>query len=107
QMIIQKSMIVVGGMGSVMGSVIGAVVMVGLLEVLREFKSTQEIVFGAVLIGFVLFRPRGIVTLMRRLPGWDEPLSAFDRSRYIAAEPAAAPPAAAAVAPEVVGGEPR
>ena len=47
QMIIQKSMIVVGGMGSIVGSVIGATVMVALLELLREFKSTQEIVFGS------------------------------------------------------------
>lgn len=98
QMIIQKSMIVVGGMGSVMGSVIGAVVMVAVLEVLREFKSTQEIVFGAILIAFVLFRPRGIVALLQRLPGWEEPASSFDRARYAlprelasAAEP---PPAA-------------
>jgi branched-chain amino acid transport system permease protein len=90
QMIIQKAMIVVGGMGSVVGSVIGAVVMVAVLELLREFKSTQEIVFGAILIAFVLFRPRGIVTLLNRLPGWAEPLSAFDRRRYAVPESAAA-----------------
>lgn len=82
QMIIHKSMIVVGGMGSLIGSVLGATVMVGLLEFLREFKSTQEIVFGGILIGFVLFRPRGLVTLFQRLPGWEEPLSAIDRERY-------------------------
>ena len=79
QMIIQKSMIVVGGMGSVMGAVIGAVVMVGVLEVLREFKSTQEIVFGGILIAFVAWRPRGIIAVLQRLPGWNEPLSSFRR----------------------------
>jgi branched-chain amino acid transport system permease protein len=84
QMIIQKSMIVVGGMGSIMGSVIGAVVMVALLEALRAFKSTQEIVFGAILIGFVLFRPRGLVAFLKFLPGWDEPVSAVDDARYAA-----------------------
>jgi len=84
QMIIQKSMIVVGGMGSIMGSVIGAVVMVALLEALRAFKSTQEIVFGAILIGFVLFRPRGLVAFLKFLPGWDEPVSAVDGARYAA-----------------------
>lgn len=81
QMIIQKSMIVVGGMGSIVGSVIGAVVMVVLLEALREFKSTQEIVFGGILIAFVLFRPRGIVTLFKWVPGWEDKLSSFDPSR--------------------------
>jgi len=96
QMIIQKSMIVVGGMGSILGSVIGATVMVAVLELLREFKSTQEIVFGSILIAFVLFRPRGIVTLLRRLPGWEEPLSSFDRRRYLASGPASSAATAAA-----------
>jgi branched-chain amino acid transport system permease protein len=102
QMIIQKSMIVVGGMGSIMGSVIGAVAMVGLLEVLREFKSTQEIVFGGILIAFVLFRPRGIVALFGRLPGWEEPLSSFDPARL--PSPQVAVGAAAPPLP-VVGGD--
>lgn len=89
QMIIQKSMIVVGGMGSIVGSVIGASLMVGLLEVLREFKSTQEIVFGGLLIAFVVWRPRGIVAALQLLPGWEEPLSSFRRRRLPAASEAA------------------
>src|SRR6185437_13162314 len=101
QMIVQKSMIVVGGMGSIVGSVIGATVMVAVIEVLREFKSTQEIVFGGILIAFVVFRPRGIVTLFRRIPGWDEPLSAFDRTRYPSAP--SAPSAAPAAQPVAAG----
>jgi len=87
QMIIQKSMIVVGGMGSVVGSVIGAIVMVAVLEILREFKSTQEIVFGGLLIAFVVWRPRGIVAALQRMPGWDEPLSRYSRPRDIAPQP--------------------
>jgi branched-chain amino acid transport system permease protein len=100
QMIIQKSMIVVGGMGSILGSVIGAVVMVWVLEVLREFKSTQEIVFGAILIAFVLFRPAGLVALFRRVPGWDEPVSAVDRRRYATLRERAPAPA------DALGGRP-
>ena len=75
QMILHKAMIVVGGMGSIVGSVIGAGLLVYLLEVLRQFKATQEIVFGALLLAFVLFQPRGLVDLLkRRVPGWAEPL---------------------------------
>jgi len=107
QMIIQKSMIVVGGMGSIVGSVIGAVVMVAVLELLREFKSTQEIVFGSILIAFVLFRPRGIVTWLNRLPGWGEPLSAFDRRRYAVPESEGPALEARAAAAEPAGGEGR
>jgi|SoiMethySBSTD1v2_1073268.scaffolds.fasta_scaffold01660_17 branched-chain amino acid transport system permease protein len=75
QMIIQKAMIVVGGLGSVVGSVLGAALLVYVMEVLREFKSTQEIVFGALLIAFMVFQPHGLVVFMKRwLPGWEEPL---------------------------------
>jgi branched-chain amino acid transport system permease protein len=75
QMIIQKAMIVVGGLGSVVGAVLGASLLVYLMEVLREFKSTQEIVFGALLIAFMVFQPHGLVVFLKRwLPGWQEPL---------------------------------
>src|SRR5581483_11813762 len=75
QMIIQKAMIVVGGLGSVVGAVLGASLLVFLMEVLREFKSTQEIVFGALLIAFMVFQPHGLVVFLKRwLPGWQEPL---------------------------------
>jgi branched-chain amino acid transport system permease protein len=75
QMIIQKAMIVVGGLGSVVGGVLGASLLVYIMEVLREFKSTQEIVFGMLLIGFMVFQPHGLVVFIKRwLPGWQEPL---------------------------------
>lgn len=75
QLVIQKSMVVVGGIGSIMGSIVGATLMVVVLEVLREFKAAQEIIFGAVLIAFVIFQPHGVVALFRKLPGWEEPLN--------------------------------
>lgn len=75
QMVIQKAMIVVGGLGSVIGSVLGASLLVYLMEVLREFKSTQEIAFGALLVFFMIFQPNGLVVFFKRwLPGWEEPL---------------------------------
>ena len=75
QMIIHKAMIVHGGLGSVVGSVLGASLLVYVMELLREFKSTQEIVFGALLVGFMVFQPNGLVVFLKRwLPGWQEPL---------------------------------
>jgi branched-chain amino acid transport system permease protein len=75
QMVIQKAMVMVGGIGSIIGSVIGATLLVVLLEALRAFKSTQEIAFGSILLLFVVFFPGGLVSLCRRyLPGWEEPL---------------------------------
>lgn len=75
QMVMHKAMIIVGGLGSIAGSVIGALLLVAMLEGLREFKSLQEIAFGVVLLGFILFMPMGVVSFLKRIwPGWREGL---------------------------------
>jgi branched-chain amino acid transport system permease protein len=75
QVIIQFAMVVVGGLGSVAGSVIGAVLIVGLMEGLRAFKELQEVAFGGMILIFVLFLPGGVASLLRRsLSSWREPL---------------------------------
>ena len=75
QMVIQKAMIVVGGLGSITGSVLGAGTVIIILELLREVKGAQEIVFGGVLIFFVTFFRGGIVgSLQKYIRGWSEPL---------------------------------
>lgn len=83
QMIIHKAMVIVGGIGSITGSVIGAVLLVLLFETLRAFKSTQEIAFGTVLLCFVVFCPGGLVSIVRRwLPHWQEPLHVPESGVY-------------------------
>src|SRR5258706_15845502 len=75
QMVLQKAMVVVGGIGSIAGSVIGATVLTLVLEALRGVKSWQEIAFGGLLLGFVIMMPNGLAdVLRRRVPGWREPL---------------------------------
>jgi branched-chain amino acid transport system permease protein len=54
------SLIIVGGMGSVPGVVVGAVALIGLLEVLREFSDFRLLIFGALLIVMMLARPEGL-----------------------------------------------
>ena len=88
QVILQKAMIVLGGLGSVIGSVIGALFIVVANEVLREFKSAQEIAFGAVLLLTVLFMPKGIASQLKRwLPGWEEPFHVDVEVRVDTARP--------------------
>jgi branched-chain amino acid transport system permease protein len=75
QMVLQKAMIVVGGLGSVAGALLGAGLIIVLLEILREFKGIQEVVFGGILLGFVIFMRGGLVSIIKRyVRGWDEPL---------------------------------
>jgi branched-chain amino acid transport system permease protein len=94
QVVMHKTMMVVGGIGSVVGSVLGAVFLAVANEALREFKSAQEIAFGALLLIFVLFMPHGIVSVVKRwLPGWEEPFHAMPLLRLIRGQsrPAFAP----------------
>jgi branched-chain amino acid transport system permease protein len=75
QMVIQKSMVIVGGLGSIVGSVLGAGALVFILEALRKVKGIQEIAFGAILVGFILFMPGGIIGFLKeKVRGWEEPL---------------------------------
>ena len=89
QMVLQKAMVVIGGLGSVAGSVLGAGVVILLLEALREFKGAQEIVFGGLLIVFVIFLRGGLVAVIQRhVRGWEEPLHGARPGRASAARPA-------------------
>jgi branched-chain amino acid transport system permease protein len=53
-------MIVLGGLGSITGSVIAAVVLTLGLEALREFQAYRMVVYALLLIVLMLLRPQGI-----------------------------------------------
>ena len=61
------TMLVVGGMGSVSGSVIGAALILGLAEALRRLEDPTQlygisgVIIAAVLIAVIVFRPTGIM----------------------------------------------
>lgn len=54
------TMLIVGGMGTLTGPVIGAVFLAILPEVSRFLAQYREIVYGAILVLVILFRPEGI-----------------------------------------------
>jgi len=58
---------VIGGMGTVLGPIIGCVVMLGLDELFRPFKQYMPIFMGAVLIIVLLYVPGGLIALPQRL----------------------------------------
>jgi branched-chain amino acid transport system permease protein len=62
--------IVVGGLGSVVGSVVGAVGLTLLPELLRGFKEYNEFVFGGLLLLVLTLMPTGLVGLLPRLRSW-------------------------------------
>jgi len=52
--------IIVGGMGSIPGVILGAIALVGLPELLREFAEYRLLVYGAALVAMMLLRPEGL-----------------------------------------------
>jgi branched-chain amino acid transport system permease protein len=60
------AVIIVGGLGSIPGVIVGALVLVGLPELLREFAEYRLLVYGAVLVFMMLKRPEGLLPEARR-----------------------------------------
>jgi branched-chain amino acid transport system permease protein len=53
-------MVVLGGMANVWGAVIGAFFLTILPEFLRIFENIEILLYGAILIIFMIFMPEGI-----------------------------------------------
>lgn len=64
--IIILCVVVLGGMGSVLGVIFGALALILLPEYLRVFSEYRLLVFGAILVVMMVFRPGGIVSQVRR-----------------------------------------
>jgi branched-chain amino acid transport system permease protein len=71
------SLIIVGGLASMPGVFVGALILVGLPELLREFSEFRLLMYGATLVAMMLFKPEGFWPTkqrMRELRGQDQAL---------------------------------
>jgi len=59
------AIVVLGGMGSQLGIVLAAVVLVGLPELFREFDTYRMMIFGAAMIAIMRLKPRGLIETRR------------------------------------------
>lgn len=59
-------MVVVGGMGSIAGSVVGAGAIILIPEIFREFEDYRFFAFGVALVILMIFRPQGLLPSKRR-----------------------------------------
>lgn len=64
------SMVVIGGLGTVGGSIVGAIFYVIVPELFRDFKDAPGLVFGLLLIAVMVFLPDGLWGLRRHLRWW-------------------------------------
>ena len=66
QSILILAMVVIGGMGSIAGSILGASAVVLLPEIFRGFEDYRFFVFGLAIVLVMIFRPQGILPSKRR-----------------------------------------
>lgn len=59
-------LIIIGGMGSIPGVILGALVLIGIPEVLRAVSLYRMLAFGALLVIMMIFRPMGFIPSSRR-----------------------------------------
>ena len=64
------TMVVVGGMASLAGSVVGAVVLTVLPQLLSRFEGAETAAFGLILVVTMVAMPRGLVPTLRERLGW-------------------------------------
>ncbi|MGQ0849817.1 MAG: ABC transporter permease subunit [Actinomycetota bacterium] len=60
------AVVVLGGLGSIPGVVVGAAALVGLPELLREFGEYRLHIYGAILIAIMILKPEGLIPDKRR-----------------------------------------
>jgi len=64
--IIILCVVVLGGMGSILGVICGAMILILLPEYLRAFSEYRMLLFGMILVIMMVFRPGGLISNVRR-----------------------------------------
>lgn len=59
------AIVVLGGMGSQLGVILAAVVMILLPELMREFSEYRMLLFGALMVLMMIWRPQGLLPMQR------------------------------------------
>ena len=76
------SLIIVGGMGSNPGIFLGAIVLIGMPELLREFSEYRFLIYGALLVFMMIKRPEGLwPSQVARRELTDDEQSALDKPK--------------------------
>ncbi|MGH2795152.1 MAG: branched-chain amino acid ABC transporter permease [Actinomycetota bacterium] len=87
------AMVVLGGLGSIAGALVGAAIIQMIPEVLRslpdEVQDARFLIFGAILVAMMIFRPQGVIPSRRRAAE----LKGEVQEAGVTAMPGEAPPA--------------
>jgi len=59
-------MVVLGGMGSIPGIILGALLLITLPEIFRDFQDYRMLAFGLALVLMMVFRPQGLLGTVKK-----------------------------------------
>ncbi|HSO28172.1 MAG TPA: hypothetical protein VLS48_08890, partial [Anaerolineales bacterium] len=100
------SIVIVGGMGSIPGVILGAFALKGLPEVLRQIEDYRILAFGGLLVVMMIWRPEGLWPSKRRRlemhsdEGSEPPEPVFTKSTEVQDEGPTAKPITTSIDPE-------
>jgi branched-chain amino acid transport system permease protein len=60
------AVVILGGLGSIPGVAVGALVLIGLPGLLREFEDYRPLIYGGALVAIMILRPQGLIPNVRR-----------------------------------------
>jgi branched-chain amino acid transport system permease protein len=60
------AVVIIGGLGSIPGVLVGALVLIGLPGLLREFEEFRPLIYGGALVAIMILRPQGLIPNVRR-----------------------------------------
>jgi branched-chain amino acid transport system permease protein len=83
EMVTLLLMVVLGGLGNIWGGIIGATVVTIVFDLTREWYYYQLLMFGSVIVGTVMFMPKGIGGIIDRFLVSKRFVSAREKSRDI------------------------
>lgn len=95
------AVVILGGLGSLPGVVVGALVLIGMPGLLREFEEYRLLIYGGALVAIMVLRPQGLVPNVRRSRELEDEETSQDAwGKGVTGE------AEAVASPGALGGEP-
>lgn len=76
------AIVILGGAGSIPGVLLGAFLITGLPEIFRDLQNYRMLLFGAAMVGMMIFRPQGLIPPRNR---------SYDASPYLGRFPCGIP----------------
>ena len=67
QSIVYLAMLIIGGEGSIMGAIAGAIIVTFMPELMRDLGSAYMIFFGCLMLLILIFLPKGLLSLVALL----------------------------------------